>query len=418
MENICWVGIDEIKPNQRNARTHSRKQINQIASSIGGFGFLVPLVIDEHGVIWAGHGRYAAAKQLGLEKVPVIKITGLSDAKLRAFALADNRIAAGAGWDRRRLAAELPELADILTVEGLDISITGFSKIQIDALAISFDAPEDWATEAQWSTSPPVSKLGDLWQLGQHRLFCGDPCNADHLTRLMQGGRAAMAFLNPPVNVFLQHEAAISSHGSIDGARRASFLGTALANAASASCAGAIHYVCTDWRHIRELIEIGDIVYGGEMLNLAVWVYSEADEGLPYGNQHRLIGIFRVGNGAGQPEIVRQQRRQKRSDVWRYAAPRCRAPDDTTATHQIPVELVADAMKDCTGRGDTVIDMFGGTGTSLVAAEGIGRVAFALETEPGLVDAAIRRWEALSGKEAFCEEIGLSFRELASRRTM
>src|SRR5207302_9168867 len=182
MVDTCWIAIDKLTPNERNARTHSRKQIRQIADSISTFGFVVPILIDEDGVIIAGHGRHAAAKLLDLKEVPTIKVTGLSQAKRRALALADNRIAGNAGWDRERLAIELPELAEILAVEGLDLSITGFSAVEIDQLALDFgqDASDpDDALDPEWITAAPVSKPGDLWELGKHRLLCGDARNAD-----------------------------------------------------------------------------------------------------------------------------------------------------------------------------------------------------------------------------------------------
>src|SRR5436853_4928543 len=198
MPTIEWIAVDALRPNARNARTHSKKQIRQIADSIAAFGFLVPILIDERGLVIAGHGRYAAAKLLGLAQVPVIEVRGLPEAKRRALALADNRIAEGAGWDREILAAELPELAEILLVEGLDVSITGFSAIEIDQLAVDFEEdasdPHD-AIDPEWTTAAPVSKPGDLWELGKHRLLCGDARNAGDLARLMGKGRAAMAFL-------------------------------------------------------------------------------------------------------------------------------------------------------------------------------------------------------------------------------
>src|SRR5262249_33907781 len=204
MISVQWIAIDAIKPNARNARTHSKKQIRQIADSITAFGFLVPILIDQGGLIIAGHGRYAAAALLGLEEVPVIRVEGLSEAKRRALALADNKIAENAGWDRELLATELPELADILIVEGLDVSITGFAPVEIDQIATDFEEdssdPAD-AVDPEWTKGPPLSTRGDLWQLGHHRLLCGDARNADDLSRLMGDSHAAMAFLDPPYNV-------------------------------------------------------------------------------------------------------------------------------------------------------------------------------------------------------------------------
>jgi len=177
MFDISWIAVEKLTPSGRNARTHSRKQVRQIADSIAAFGFVVPILVDDNGVIIAGHGRYAAAKLLNLEQVPVIKVTGLSEAKRRALALADNRIGESAGWDRELLSLELPELAEILLVEGLDISITGFSAVEIDQLAVDFDkdtADPDDTIDPKWTPAVPVSKPGDLWQLGKHRLLCGE----------------------------------------------------------------------------------------------------------------------------------------------------------------------------------------------------------------------------------------------------
>jgi len=204
MVSIQWIAVDVIKPNARNARTHSKKQICQIADSIAAFGFLVPILIDQGGLIIAGHGRYAAAVLLGLQEVPAIQVAGLSEAKRRALALADNKIAENAGWDRELLATELPELADILIVEGLDLSITGFAPVEVDQIATDFEAdssdPAD-SVDPQWTNAPPMSVRGDLWQMGAHRLLCGDARNADEVARLMAQSRAAMGFLDPPYNV-------------------------------------------------------------------------------------------------------------------------------------------------------------------------------------------------------------------------
>src|SRR6516225_819133 len=169
MVDIRWIAIDKLTPNGRNARTHSRKQIRKIADSIAAFGFVVPILIDDDGVIIAGHGRYAAAKLLDLKRVPAIKVTGLSQAKRRALALADNRIAENAGWDRELLAVELPELAELLVVEGLDVSITGFSAVEIDQLTTDFEddaSDPDDTVDAKWLPAAPLSKPGDLWELG------------------------------------------------------------------------------------------------------------------------------------------------------------------------------------------------------------------------------------------------------------
>jgi ParB/Sulfiredoxin domain len=204
MPNVQSSPIDALKPNPRNARTHSKKQIRQIANSIAAFGFVVPILRDEDGNIIAGHGRYGAAKLLGLKQVPVIVVQGLSEAKRRALALADNKIAQNAGWDRERLALELAVLSELLNKEALDIEITGFVSPDIDQLTVDFEEdssdPADTVDPA-WSTAAPVTKLGDLWGAGPHRLLCGDARNRSDVARLMGGSQAAMAFLDVPYNV-------------------------------------------------------------------------------------------------------------------------------------------------------------------------------------------------------------------------
>ena len=204
MHEIEFVSLDALKPNPRNAHTHSKKQIRQIADSIVACGFTVPVLIDENSMLLAGHGRLEAAKLLGLEKIPAIRLHGLSEAKKRALLIADNKIAENAGWDLERLAIELPELAELLIAESLDISITGFEPAEIDQLVSDFeDDTADPADDIQtdWLSLAPVSRPGDLWQLGPHRLLCGDARDAANLDRLLGDEQAAMAFLDPPYNV-------------------------------------------------------------------------------------------------------------------------------------------------------------------------------------------------------------------------
>jgi len=433
MVDIGWSAINELTPSGRNARTHSRKQVRQIADSIKAFDFVVPILIDDDGVIIAGHGRYAAAKLLGLKRVPTIKVRGLSEAKRRALALADNKIGENAGWDRERLAIELPALAEILVVEGLDVSITGFSPVEIDQLTVDFEEdtsdPDD-SIDAKWCTAAPVSEAGDLWKLGKHRLLCGDARNADHVARLMGGAQASMAFLDPPYNVRVRdivgrgqvkHAEFAMASGELSRSDFVEFLKSTLTRAAAVSCDGAVHYVCMDWRHIGELIEAGGMIYP-EMLNLAVWVKSNAGQGSFYRSQHELIGIFRVGAEAHLNNIALGRHGRSRSNVWHYAGIntfRAGRLDELQSHPTVkPVALVADAMRDCSRRGDIVLDLFGGSGTTLLAAERVGRRAYTMEIEPRFVDIAIKRWLAFSGKDAICAQTGRSFDEIAGARSM
>ena len=461
MPTMQRVTIDALKPNARNARTHSKKQIRQIADSITTFGFVVPIVIDENGAIIcfdengtiiAGHGRYAAAKLLGLREVPAIEIQGLSEAKRRALALADNRIAESAGWDRKLLAVELPELADLLVVEGLDIAITGFAPAEIDQLAADFEEePSDPAdtVDPAWATATPVTRPGDLWQLGNHRLLCGDARGAGDLAHVMGGAVAAMAFLDPPYNVRVRdivgrgrvkhaefamasgelsdlpynvrvrdivgrgqvkHAEFAMASGELSRAGFVEFLKSTLTAAAAVSRDGAVHFVCMDWRHLGELLEAGGIY--ADILNLAVWVKSNAGQGSFYRSQHELVGVFRVGEEPHLNNVELGRHGRSRSNVWHYAGVntfRAGRLDELKSHPTVkPVALVADAMKDCTRRNDIVLDTFCGSGTTILAAERVGRRAYTLELEPRFVDVAIKRWQAFTRRDAVHAEAGLT----------
>jgi DNA modification methylase len=421
--------IDQIKLNRRNSRTHSGKQIRQIANSIVAFGFTNPLLITGDGTLIAGEGRYKAAQLLRLATVPVIVLAGLSPARQRALAIADNKIAENAGWDRERLAIEIPELAALLEAESLDVSILGFEAVEIDQLVTDFEEnaadPQD-SIDSKWWQDRVVSKPGDLWLLGPHRLLCGDARSATDKARLMAHGRADVAFLDPPYNVRIggvvgrgrtKHAEFAMASGEMSSADYVRFLGIALNAAASVSREGALHYVCTDWRHIAELLAAAKPVYG-DTINIAVWVKSNAGQGSFYRSQHEFIGVFRVGKAPHLNNVELGRHGRSRSNVWHYAGVNSfragRMEELRAHPSAKPVALVADAIKDCTRRGDVVLDTFSGSGTTIMAAERVGRQARALEIEPRFVDVAIRRWQAFTGRDARHAESGLSFDEIAA----
>jgi len=430
MVNVQWAAVSTLKRNPRNARAHSNKQIRQIAESISAFGFLIPILVDEDFVIIAGHGRHAAAKLLGLKQVPVIEVQGLSEAKRRALALADNKIAENAGWDRAILATELPELAELLVEVGLDLTITGFLPVDIDQLTA--DLEEDSSDPADgfepgWLRDAPVTRPDDLWHLDRHRVLCGDARSPRDLAHLMGKGRAATAFLDPPYNVRVRdivgrgrvkHTEFAMASGELSRAGFIAFLNTTLAAAAAVSRDGAVHFVCIDWRHIGELLDAGRAVYG-ETLNVVVWVKTNAGQGSFYRSQHELIAVFRVGHGAHLNNIELGRHGRSRSNVWHYPGVntfRVGRLDDLQSHPTVkPVALVAEAIKDCTRRGEVVLDTFCGSGTTILAAERVGRRAFAIEIEPRFVDVAIRRWQAFTRKDAIHAEKGSTFDDLAAR---
>jgi ParB-like nuclease domain len=300
------IAIGKIKANPRNARTHSAKQVRQIADSIVAFGFTNPLLLDEDCELIAGHGRYEAAKLLGLAEVPIIVVCGLSEAKRRALAIADNRIAEGAAWDRDRLAIEIPELTGLLGAERLDISILGFEAIEIEQ--IQTDLKEQKADprdriEPKWCEAMAVSKPGDLWLLGKHKLLCGNGCSAD-VARLMTDRRADLVFIDLP-NITESSSPVVMP-----------MLSAAFNAATTVSRDGAIHFVGMDWRHTTDCMAAATPIYG-EPLNLIVWVKSAASQGAFYGNQHEFICMFRVG-GPRHPDLDLSRHGRRRSNVWRY----------------------------------------------------------------------------------------------------
>ena len=327
-----------------------------------------------------------------------------------------------------RLAIELPELAELLIEESLDISITGFEPVEIDQLVSDFEEntadPAD-SIRTDWLSLAPVSQPGDVWQLGPHRLLCGDARHAANLGRLLGDEQAAMAFLDPPYNVRVgsvvgrgrtKHGEFAMASGEMSRQEFVAFLIETLGNAATHSRAGALHYVCMDWRHLSELLKAGQQTYG-EMLNLAVWVKSNAGQGSFYRSQHELIGVFRVGEAPHLNNIELGRHGRSRSNVWHYAGVnsfRAGRMDELSVHPTVkPIALVADAIKDCTRRQDIVLDTFCGSGTTVLAAERVGRRAFGLELEPRYIDVAIRRWQAFTRRDAIHIETGSTFEERA-----
>ncbi len=418
-----------LRAHPSNAHTHPKKQVAAIARSIEQFGFTVPILADENGTILAGHGRWLAARQLGLKQVPVITLSGLSEAERRAYLLADNKLAEKAGWDLNLLAVELSTLAPLLTATGLDIALTGFETAEIDSLMGDLVDPEvDPADEPPPLANDPVSRAGDLWLLGSHRLLCGDARRATHYRKLMGGGLAAMAFADPPYNVSIpavqgrgrrKHADFAMASGEMSGAQFMRFLADTLTLAAKHSADGSIHYICMDWRHLDEISQAGKQAYS-ELKNLVVWNKTNAGQGTFYRSQHELIFVFKNGDGPHTNNFELGQHGRSRSNVWTYAganAFRAGRLDDLAAHPTVkPIALVADAMRDCSRRGDIVLDPFMGSGTTILAADRVGRRAYGLELDPLYVDVVVRRWQNLTKRDATLAGSGETFDELAEAR--
>lgn len=427
--DVSIAAVRKLKPNKRNAHTHSKKQIRQIANSIVRFGWTYPILVDESDNVIAGDGRLKASELLGLREVPVMVMAGLSEAERRALALADNKIAANAGWDRAGLAAELGELAALLPECDIDIEITGFEPAEIDVLMGDLVDPEhDPLDELPPIAKTPVSRTGDLWQLNGHRLFCGDARETNHVRKLMGRDRATMVFADPPYNVRIasvqgrgriKHREFVAASGEMSRIEFTQFLVDGLSLAAEYSANGAIHFVFMDWRHATEILCAGEKVYA-EHKNVIVWVKTNPGQGTFYKSAHELIFVFKNGDAPHVNNFELGQHGRTRSNVWSYPGVNTfRAGRlDELALHPTvkPMALVADAMRDCSRRGDIVLDPFVGSGTTILAAERVGRHGYGLEIDPLYVDVAVRRWQAFTQRDAVLKATGQTFDEVTEAR--
>jgi len=424
---IEYLAVTEIRPNPINARRHPQKQIAMLAASIRAFGFIGPVVIKEDNSLLAGHARLEAARAVGLERVPCVKASHLSEAQARAYMLADNRMAELAEWDDKSVAAELRFLESY----GIDFSIelTGFTTAEIDFRLEQDDGSPGKPDPADdFDPAPaafPVTKPGDLWALGESRLLCDDALKPDSYVRLLGEAKADMAFTDPPYNVRIdgnvsglgkvKHREFAMASGEMSRKDYTGFLTSACQNLATFTKPGSVHFVCMDWRHLAEMQEAGERAFS-ELLNLCVWNKTNAGMGSLYRSKHELVFVWKSGTAPHINNVQLGRHGRHRTNVWDYAGANSFGRDRSAALGMHPtvkpVALVADAIRDCSKRGGLVLDPFAGSGTTILAAERARRRAAAIEIDPGYVDTAIRRWQALSGKQAFQPETGLSFNEI------
>lgn len=426
---IEMLPLSCLKSANRNARTHSKKQIESVANSIVRFGFTFPIAIDSRNRIVAGHGRFAAAKLLGLKAVPVLRITDLSEIELRAYMLADNRIAESAGWDKELLAIELNELQIALPEIGLDLSITGFEPDEVDAIFGDFTKTQNSKDEIPEIAPDATARVGDLYHLGKHRLIVGDAREKNVYGRLMGSEIAEMAFLDPPYNVPLQGNAAghgkikyrefTQASGELTSPQFVQFLKDSLGSCGGFVRDGGIVYVCMDWRHSPEMLDAGAAVFG-ELKNICVWVKSNGGQGSFYRSAHEFVFVYKKGKAPHINTFGLGQNGRTRTNVWNYAGVnsfRAGRMDDLKMHPTVkPVDMIADAMKDCSRRGSIILDSFCGSGSTIMAAEQVGRRAYCIEIDPRYADVAIRRWQRSTKKDAILDESGQTFDELARSR--
>jgi DNA modification methylase len=425
---ITYRPFTELKPDPKNPRSHSRSQIQQIAKSIETFGFNVPVLVDKDDNVVAGHGRILACRRLGWTTVPTISLAHLTPAQAKAFLIADNRLTENSEWNDRLLAEQLKELS-LLDLD-FELDVTGFElpeiNLRIESLSDGDAAEDDPLDRIPAATGSAVTQPGDLWRLGQHRLFCGNALDAASYARLLDGEKAGLVFTDPPYNVpvhghvsgkgVIQHREFAMASGEMTEAEFTDFLGQACTQLAAYSAPGSIHYVCMDWRHVGGLLAAGMKVYA-ELLNVCVWVKHNGGMGSLYRSQHELVFVFKNGAASHCNNVQLGKYGRNRTNVWNYRGAndfgRPTEEGNLLAMHPTvkPVALVADAILDCSRRGDLVLDGFLGSGTTLIACERTGRRCCGVELDPRYIDTAIRRWQKYTGAAAASAATGKTFAE-------
>ena len=408
---VIYRSVDELVPYKNNPRTHSPKQLSQIARSIREFGFTNPVLIDGERNIVAGHGRVAAAKQIGLAEVPTVGLQFMSEAQKRAYIIADNKLAENAGWDQELLQIELEGLLEFDS--SFDLTLTGFDTGEIDFILTDPDVTNEEPIPAL--NSIPVTTLGDLWLLGPHRLICGDATKPETYSRLLAGDKAQIIFTDPPYNVKIDGN--VCGNGSIKHAEFAmaagemspdqftSFLKNFMVQLRNHSADGSLHYICMDWRHIRELIAAGEQYT--ELKNLCVWNKTIGGMGSLYRSQHELIFVFKNGSGKHINNVELGKNGRNRTNVWDYPGVnnfQNKQKSEELAMHPTvkPVQMIAELIMDASNHGDLVLDCFGGSGSTLLAAHQTNRKSALIELDPLYVDVTIERFQRKTGLSAIC----------------
>jgi DNA modification methylase len=408
---IEYVKRDQLIPYINNSRTHDDKQVKQIAGSIKEFGFTNPLLIDEDGGIIAGHGRLMAADLLGIDEVPTITLVGLTEAQRKAYVIADNQLALNAGWDLDTLKVELDRLTEL----DFDVDLLGFDD---DFLSSLLDEPVDGLTDEDAvpdAPENPVTVEGDVWILGNHRLMCGDSTSIDAVDKLMDGQKADMVFTDPPYGMSYgggragkigSTDGTVKKHGVIlgdtfKGNDLIGMIRDAVGSAVTVSKSGSSKYICFPWRTYSEFEEALAQI---DLTPTACIVWDKKSIGLGNANyrpQHEFIFYAKGENWHGD---------KAQSDVWYMSRG---ATGQYVHPTQKPVELIEKAINNSSKGQDVVIDVFGGSGSTLIACEKTNRYCRMMELDPKYCDVIVKRWEEFTGKEAVLESSGQTYSEAA-----
>jgi DNA modification methylase len=395
--------LERLIPHARNARTHSEEQVAQIAGSIAEFGFVNPVLVGDDGVIVAGHGRVMAARKLGLSEAPVIVLSHLTPTQRRALMIADNQIATNAGWNDELLAAELAALKD----DAFDLELLGFDDAELDRLLATELEPGDDADEVPEPPADPISRLGDLWICGEHRVLCGDATVLADVEKVLDGELADMTFTDPPYNV----NYANSAQDKLRGKNRP-ILNDALGEDFGAllydACVniltvtkGAV-YICMSSSELDRLQEAFRKA-GGKWSTFVIWAKNTFTLGRSdYQRQYEPI-LYGWKDGTDHYWCGARDQ----GDVWFFDKPQ---KNDLHPTMK-PVALVERAIRNSSKSRDIVLDPFGGSGTTLIAAERAGRRARLIELDPKYADVIVQRWQDQTGQVAKLDMTGQSFGE-------
>jgi DNA modification methylase len=427
---LTMVKLSELNPSPHNVRKHNRAQIRKLKASIQTFGFNAPILADKHKTILAGHARFLAATELGLAEVPVVFLHHLTEERAKAYMLADNQLTDLSSWDDEKLALQLKSMTEM--VLDFDIEDTGFDAPDIDFRIQSLEAIDsiDRYDDFQFAGGTPTSAVGDIWQLGDHRVLYGSALDDAAISNLFSGEQATAALTDPPYNVridghvggkgAIHHRDFPMATGEMSEAEFTSFLTSALSGICRNTVPGGLIYTCMDWRHMYETLAAGRSS-GCELLNLCVWVKSNGGMGSLYRSRHELVFVLRNGREPHRNNVQLGRFGRNRTNVWNYAGGNSFARKGSKRNLELhptvkPLLLVADAIQDSTNRDDIVFDPFLGSGTTLLAAERVERRCFGVELDPLYVDTTVERWQQMTGKKAY-NQFGETFSAVKSKRS-
>lgn len=419
---LIEVRLDRLQFAKRRLRKHGEAQIAALKTSLIRFGFVSPILVTGSGEIVAGEARVEAAKALGLTTAPAVRVEHLSAEEIRAYRIADNKLAESADWDNEALRLEIAELVELdISLDGL-----GFETGELDVLLEGEQSGDEPAIPAPYDV--PVTRKGDVWRIGDHRLICGDALKSETYADLLGDMQVDAVFTDAPYNVKIdgnvcgsggtRHREFVMASGEMSTAEFGQFLRSAHERLFEVLKPGGVAFSCMDWRSIRALIEAAE-ASRFELLNLAVWDKGTGGMGSLYRSQHEMVAVLKKPGAAHRNNVKLGRHGRNRTNVWSYLGCNTGGVErDNLSLHPTvkPVALVADAIRDVTDRNETVLDCFGGSGSTMVAAQETGRRARLVELDPSYCDVIIRRMAERFGLTAVHEASGENFETVSGSR--